>query len=232
MAAIGRLSSSIAHEINNPLEAVFNLIYLARNAADFKEADSYLQLAEEELSRVCEITAHGLRFHRQSSMLGLADVVEILKTVLVLFRGRLRVARVNVQADWEDTPPLLCFAGEVRQIFVNLISNAIESMSHGGQLLLRVRPATDWRTHAQGVRITIADRGDGMSTETQARMYEAFYTTKGTGGSGLGLWVTANIIRKHEGSIRVRSKETGTVFSLFLPYRGAEGKTAGFQDAA
>jgi two-component system sporulation sensor kinase C len=98
-----------------------------------------------------------------------------------------------------------------------------------------VRPGTDWRSGSMGVRVTVADSGSGISAETRQRMYEAFYTTKGSGGSGLGLWVTANIVRKHQGSMHVRSKRgdgSGTVFTLVFPYRGAEGKTAGFQDAA
>jgi signal transduction histidine kinase len=117
-----------------------------------------------------------------------------------------------------------------------LIANAVESMPNGGQLIVRVRPGTDWRTDTQGVRITIADTGSGMSLETRKRLYEAFYTTKGPGGSGLGLWVTANIIRKHQGCIHVRSKSLarsgGTAFTLVFPYAGAAGKSAGFQEHA
>ena len=111
------------------------------------------------------------------------------------------------------------------QVFVNLIDNAVESMKDRGQLTIKVRPGTDWRTGEHGVRITIADTGCGMSLETRKRMYDAFYTTKGHGGSGLGLWVTANIVRKHQGAIHVRSKRLarfgGTVFSLVFPYAGA-----------
>jgi PAS domain S-box-containing protein len=235
MAAIGRLTSSIVHEINNPLEAVFNLIYLARRAENQAEAGVFLKIAEEELSRASEITMQGLQFHRQSTVATSSNVVEIMRTVLVLFKGKLRGANIRVAVTNEDSPELLCFAGEVRQVFVNLISNAVESMPAGGLLTVRVRPGTDWRSGSMGVRVTVADSGSGISAETRQRMYEAFYTTKGSGGSGLGLWVTANIVRKHQGSMHVRSKRgdgSGTVFTLVFPYRGAEGKTAGFQDAA
>jgi signal transduction histidine kinase len=162
-------------------------------------------------------------------------VVKILQTVLTLFKARLKTAQVHLEFTPQDAPELTCFAGEVRQVFVNLIDNAVESMQPGGLLKIRVRPGTDWRTGEHGVRVTIADTGAGMSLETRLRMYEAFFTTKGSHGSGLGLWVTANLVRKHRGSMHVRSKSiarSGTVFTLVFPYRGAKGKEAGFQDAA
>ena len=126
--------------------------------------------------------------------------------------------------------------GEMRQVFVNLVANAVESMEDGGLLTIRIRPGTDWRTGDPGVRITIADTGSGMSLETRKHMYEAFYTTKGSRGTGLGLWITANIVRKHQGCIHVRSRsraqDGGTVFNLLFPYAGAEGKTAGLHEYA
>lgn len=236
MAAIGRLTSSIVHEINNPLEAVLNLVYLAQSAADLEEAKPYLRDAERELVRACEITTQGLQFHRQHWAPTATNVVNIVQSVLTLFRGKFKTARVQVAFETEDAPELTCFAGEMRQVFVNLIGNAVESMQNGGQLKIRIRPGTDWRSGDHGVRITIADTGTGMTPETRRRMYDAFYTTKGSGGSGLGLWVTANIVRKHQGSIHVRSKRTarsgGTVFTLIFPYAGAAGKTAGFHENA
>jgi signal transduction histidine kinase len=162
--------------------------------------------------------------------------VNILQSVLSLYKGRFKMGRVQVQLKTEDAPELMCFAGEIRQVFVNLIGNAVESMHDGGHLTIRLRPGTDWRTGDHGVRVTIADTGSGMTLETRKRMFEAFYTTKGPAGSGLGLWVTANIVRKHQGRIHVRSKRltpsTGTVFSLIFPYAGAAGKTAGFHQPA
>jgi PAS domain S-box-containing protein len=236
MAAIGRLTSSIVHEINNPLEAILNLVYLAQSSADLKQAIPYLRDAEQELVRACEITTQGLQFHRQHWAPTATNVVNIVQSVLTLFRGKFKTARVQVQFETEDAPELMCFAGEMRQIFVNLISNAVESMQGGGQLKIRIRPGTDWRSGHHGVRITIADTGSGMAPETRGRMYDAFYTTKGSGGSGLGLWVTANIVRKHQGSIHVRSQHTaqsgGTAFTLIFPYAGAAGKTAGFHEHA
>jgi PAS domain S-box-containing protein len=236
MAAIGRLTSSIIHEINNPLEAVLNLIFLAQHAADLEKAMPYLRDAEEELGRASEITAQGLQFHRRSSYPASANVIHIMQSVLALFKEKFRTARVEVELETQDAPELLCFAGELRQVFANLIGNALESIKNGGQITIRVRPGTDWHTGAQGVRITIADTGSGMSLETRNHMYDAFYTTKGSGGSGLGLWVTARIVRKHRGHIHVRSRRGaqlgGTAFTLVFPYAGAEGKTAGLHEHA
>jgi PAS domain S-box-containing protein len=236
MAAIGRLTSSIVHEINNPLEAVHNLIFLAQHAADLDQARLHLRVAEEELSRASEITMQGLQFHRQPSNPVSTNVVDILESVLTLFRGKFKAGRVQVEFGKEDAPELMCFAGEMRQVFVNLIGNAVEAMQDGGLLKIHVRPGTEWRSGDHGVRITVADTGSGISVETRKRMYEAFYTTKGPAGSGLGLWVTANIVRKHRGCIHVRSKcvpgAGGTVFTLIFPYAGAAGKRAGFQEHA
>ena len=236
MAAIGKLTSSIIHEINNPLEAVLNLIFLAQRADDLEAAMPLLRNAEEELSRASEITAQGLQFHRQTSYPTHSNVIQVVQSVLALFKQKFRTARVRVELQTKDSPELLCFAGELRQVFVNLIGNAVESMENGGQITIRVRSGTDWLTGDRGVRITIADTGSGMSLETRKHMYDAFYTTKGSGGSGLGLWVTARIVSKHRGHIHVRSRRIaqcgGTAFTLVFPYAGAQGKTAGLQEHA
>ncbi len=236
LANVGRLTSSIIHEINNPLEAVTNLLYLARHASASSGASAYLRQAEDELRRASEITSQGLLFHRQSSSAVPTAVADVMQSVLLLFKGRLREARVEVAFIRGDAPQLMCFAGEMRQVFVNLIANAIEAMPGGGQLTIRVRRGNDWHTGEQAVRVTLGDTGVGISPETQKRMYDAFVTTKGSRGSGLGLWVTSKIVRKHQGYIRVRSRQTGksrgTVFSLVFPCRGAHGRSPGFQSDA
>jgi PAS domain S-box-containing protein len=236
MAAMGRLISSILHEINNPLEAAFNLLFLAQGAVNLEDARPFLRAAEEQLSRASEITAQGLQFHRQPSYPASANVIFLMQSVLALFKEKLRLARVEVTLEAQDAPELLCFAGELRQVFVNLIGNAVESIKNGGRIVIRVRPGTSWQTGDRGVRITIADTGSGMTLETRKHMYDAFYTTKGSGGSGLGLWVTARIVRKHRGLIYVRSRRGaqggGSAFILVFPYAGAEGKTAGLREHA
>jgi PAS domain S-box-containing protein len=234
MATVGRLTSSILHEINNPLEAIGNLIYLATHTQSPSDAKVYLRQAEEELGRVSQITAQGLQFHRQTTVPTSTNVIVLMRSVLSLFKGKLREANVDVDLRTDDAPELTCFPGEIRQVFVNLISNAIESMRHGGQIAIRVRPGTDWRSNDHGVRVTIADTGEGITPEAKKHIYDAFFTTKGSQGSGIGLWVTSNIVKKHQGRIHMRSTPgaRGTIFTLIFPYRGAEGRKPGYISAA
>ena len=132
---------------------------------------------------------------------------------------------------WDGKPEAVLRLMEQRKI-VNLITNAIEAMRGGGKLMLSLRSGIDWRTNRPGVRVTIADTGSGMSPETRRKIYQAFFTTKGPEGSGVGLWVSANIVDKHQGSIHVRSRKTpgasGTVFTVIFPDGGVEGKRPGF----
>jgi PAS domain S-box-containing protein len=222
LAVAGRLAASIAHEINNPLEAVVNLCYLARKTAVDPESRGYIAMAEDELSRVAHITSQTLRFHRQQSAAVETDLAETVRAILALYNHKLAHSSVAVELDAQRVRPLLCYAGEMRQVLANLIANALDAMPNGGLLRLCLRPATDWRTGAEAVRITIADNGHGMSQETLKRIYEPFYTTKGDVGTGLGLWVTAGIIEKHKGNLHVRSSirpnAHGTAFALVIPY--------------
>ena len=222
LAAVGRLAASIAHEINNPLEGVTNLIYLARGSAVNEETKFYLESAETELKRVSQITNQTLRFHKQQSAATATDVGEILDSILTLYRGKLARAGIELKLEKRECRTLVCFAGEVRQVLANMVGNALDAMPHGGTLRLRVRPATDWRNGKKGVRITVADTGYGMSLETTRRIYEPFFTTKNETGTGLGLWVSAGIVDKHGGSIHVRSSDragrSGTAFTIILPY--------------
>ena len=134
------------------------------------------------------------------------------------------MAGIEVQLKQSDDPELVCYAGEIRQVLANLVRNAIEAMPNGGTLRIRVKPSTDWRTDVPGVRITIADNGFGMSPETRRRIYDPFYTTKGALGTGLGLWVSAGILTKHQGGMHVRSSTargaSGTAFTLIFPRSG------------
>jgi PAS domain S-box-containing protein len=224
LAAVGRLASSIAHEINNPLEAVTNLIYLAKSSVVNEQAGSYLDIAEAELGRVAQIVSQTLRFHKQPSAPTPGDVPELLNSVLALYRSKLSREEIKLQVEAEDCPPLVCYAGEVRQVLANLIGNALDAMQQGGTLRLRVRACTNWRSGRSGVRITVADSGHGMSRQTMSRLYEPFFTTKESIGTGLGLWVSAGIVQKHGGSLRARSSQkpgdSGTVFELFFPHEG------------
>jgi PAS domain S-box-containing protein len=224
LAAVGRLSASIAHEINNPLEAVTNLLYLINEEKDLPEqARSFTHLAQQELARVSQIATQTLRFYRQPTARTAVRVSEQLDSVLKLYQGRLASAGVEIVRDYRVAAPLLAYEGELRQVFTNLVGNALDASRNGGKMTLRTREVTDWRTGRKGIRITVADRGHGMSKETLRRIFEPFFSTKGITGTGLGLWVTLGIIQKHEGRVKVRSSESpehhGTAFSLFIPHR-------------
>ena len=222
LAAVGRLASSIAHEINNPLEAVINLIYLARATTTNPEVQSYLDSADQELSRVAQIANQTLRFHKQQSAATPTDLLDLLTSVLTLYGNKLSREGVRLRIESRPTPPLTCFAGEIRQVIANLVGNALDAMPTGGVLRLRVRPATCQRTQRSGVRITVADDGHGMSPAVRHRIFEPFYTTKDTLGTGLGLWVSRGIVEKHHGRLEVRSSDhprrSGTIFTLFFPF--------------
>ena len=223
LAAVGRLATSISHEINNPLEAVTNLIYLARNSGDLPaEIRHYLEGADQELSRVSQIVSHTLRFHRQSTNPSSRTPQELLAPTLGLFAGRLSNSQIAIKIRHRGSEAVVCLEGEIRQVLNNLIGNAIDSMKHGGRLLIRSRPATLWKQGLTGVRITIADTGSGIEAGALKHVFDAFFTTKGINGTGLGLWISKGIIEKHFGDLRVRSRpmapKTGTVFSIFLQH--------------
>ncbi len=225
LAATGRLAASIAHEINNPLEAITNLLYLLSNHSGLEEpALGYVQMAEHEVKRIAEITQQTLRFYRQSTQAARASLEELLDSVLSLHQVRLGNKGIRVEREYEPGIDLFCFAGELRQVFANLIANAIDAMPEGGRLLVRARQSQNWRRpQVGGVRFVIADTGSGMTAAVRKRIFEAFFTTKEVTGTGLGLWVSAEIVEKHGGSFRVKSRvaeggrDGGTVFELFVP---------------
>jgi signal transduction histidine kinase len=222
LAVVGRLASSIAHEINNPLESVTNLLYLARGNMEMEEVQNYLALAEQEIRRVSIITTQTLRFHKQSTSRQTVTCEDLIAGVLLTSHARLLNAGILVEKRKRARNPVVCFEGEMRQVLNNLVSNAIDAMPHAGRLLLRSRDATQWKTGRKGIVITIADTGCGISPEMRKHIFDAFFTTKGIGGTGLGLWISCEIIHRHEGTLRVRSSQqpgrSGTVFAIFLPY--------------
>jgi PAS domain S-box-containing protein len=223
LAAVGRLAASIAHEINNPLESVTNLLYLARGSQEMKEVQEYLDLAERELRRVSVISNQTLRFYKQSTAPRPVTCSELFEGVLSIYQGRIVNSRIAIEKRKRANRAIECFDGEIRQVLNNLIGNAIDAMHpKGGRLIVRSREACNWRTGQQGVALTVADTGTGMSSQVRKKVFDAFYTTKGIGGTGLGLWVSKEIVERHHGSLLVRSSQaeghSGTVFSVFLPY--------------
>jgi two-component system CheB/CheR fusion protein len=222
LAIASRLAASVAHEINNPLEAITNLLFLTSNCDIGTEAKEYITQAIQEVRRVAHITQQTLRFHRQSVAPSSVQVSEILESLLVLFHGKLAANRIVVDRQFKGDPPIVCLAGDLRQIFANILANAIDAMPSEGTLTLRVRKSSDWRNPDNpGVRITIADSGTGMNLETRRKIYEPFFTTKRDTGTGLGMWVSAQIVDRMQADLRVwsttRRGKSGTAFSLFLP---------------
>lgn len=224
LAAVGRLASSISHEINNPLEAVTNLLFLAASNAELpQEARDYIVAAQSELARVSQIAMQTLRFHRQAAYPTLVSPAELIDAVLNLYQGRLANSNIRVDARYATSTRVLCFENDIRQVLNNLIANAIDAMRSGGRLLTRAHNALDWATGRRGIRLTIADTGHGMSAEVKQRIFGAFFTTKDLNGTGLGLWISKGIVIRHQGRLNFRSSQkpgqTGTVFSIFLPLK-------------
>ena len=225
LAVTGRLAASIAHEINNPLEATTNLLFLLQNYCDLDEpAKNYVAMAEYEVRRISEITQQMLRFYKQTTLPGQAKMAELLDSVLSLYQGRLKAMSIQTECRYDPELELRCFAGEIRQVIANLVGNAIEASTVGGYIEVRARRSRSWLVpELEGVRFTVADKGIGMDAEVRSHIFDAFYTTKKETGTGLGLWISQEIIEKHLGLIRLRSRMAvnggrhGTVFQFFIP---------------
>ena len=224
LAAVGRLASSISHEINNPLEAITNLLYLV--ALDEKLPDElkvYVHMAQSEVSRVSQIATQTLRFHRQSVAPTAVSPRDLVEAVIRLYTGRLTNSNIRVDARYSTETKVLCFENDIRQVLNNLIANAIDAMRTGGRLLVRAHGSRDYGVEEgrPGVRITIADTGHGMTDAVVKRAFEPFFTTKDLQGTGLGLWISKGIVERHQGKLAVRSSTDpvrhGSVFTLFLP---------------
>jgi signal transduction histidine kinase len=227
LATAGKLAATLAHEINNPLEALQNLLFLVENSENIEEAKPYVRMATQEVRRIQEITDLTLRLHRAPSQASLNDLSEIATSALMLFRGRLRSRRVRECAELKPVMAW-CSAGELRQAIVNLIGNSVDAMPDGGELHLRV--STVSKGGAQYARLTIADTGSGIPPEIRPNLFRQFFTTKGTRGTGLGLWLTRDIVRRNRGSLRFRSRTSapsGTVFAMYLPVAAPEGRVNG-----
>jgi|GEM_PF-3208626 len=221
LAVVGRLAATISHEINNPLESVTNLLYILRTSAQDEATRQYAITAEEELSRVNQIVTHSLRFHRSSTAPSDEKLSALLDSAAGVYKSRLLADKIRVKRDYRDQNLVRCYSSELRQIFGNLISNAFDAIKNDGIICLRARDAVDLITRQSGVRVTIADSGYGMDPSTLQRLFEPFFTTKGVNGTGLGLWITRDLLNKHHAKVKVRSQcwpqTSGTVFSIFFP---------------
>ncbi|MFT4112940.1 sensor histidine kinase [Silvibacterium sp.] len=237
LIALGRLTASIVHEINNPLEAVTNLLYLLEADPSPERRHEYLQLAQRELGRVVQISRQTLNFSRESASPVQISPADLIEEVLTLFGRKIADKQISVEREFEAADTVNVFPGEMRQVLSNLIANAIEATAPGGRLRLRVRPARNWADQGvRGLRISVADTGAGMPAAVRSRIGEPFFTTKGSQGTGLGLWVTRSILHRYGGGLQLRSSVSkahhGTVFSLFLPTNMRPQAVLAFRSAA
>ncbi len=220
LASVGRLASSIAHEINNPLEAVTNLLYILASRIHDPESKVLVETAQEKLARVSHIATHTLRFHRQSTGRAEVHLKLVIESVLALYRARLMNSGIQTTVDCAPELVLSCFEGELRQILVNLIGNAFDAMRKGGELWLRARERRSVAGDRR-IQITVADCGSGMSPQVLEHLFEPFFSTKGIGGTGLGLWITKDLVHKNGGALRIRSTtragRSGTAVTLDFP---------------
>jgi signal transduction histidine kinase len=217
LAVAGRLAATMAHEVNNPLEALGNLLFLVENSSSLEQSKSFAQMASRELDRISEIVQQTLRFHRAPAKPELTDLAELASSAVALFRGKMleRHIRENLRA---RRTLAYCSAGEIRQALVNLIGNAIDALPDGGRLYVRITPVTLKGAHF--ARITVADTGSGIRNDVRKNLFTQFFTTKGSRGTGLGLWLTRDIVLRNQGRLHYRTQTkspSGTAFSIYLP---------------
>jgi PAS domain S-box-containing protein len=222
LAVAGRLAASVAHEINNPLEAVTNLLFLVTLSKSAEEAHQHARNALDELLRVSMITQSTLKFHRQPGAPKITMLSEVVEGVIQMYRARLKASEIIVDVETSNEVAIECMPTEAQQIFANLMANSIDAMLQSGRLLIRVRASRDWRNRSiAGMRVSFCDSGSGIDRETMRHIFEPFFSTKPDTGTGLGLWVVAQLVARHNGHVRVWSRQrtgaSGTVFSIFLP---------------
>jgi len=224
LAAAGRLAAILAHEINNPLQAVMNLISLVTVSSRLGPQDQeYVARAEEELKRIAHLTRQSLSFYRESAFPAMVDVQDTVVGVLDIFAKRAEAKQITIKTRFlSGKTQISSFDGEIRQVMTTLLLNAIDASPENGIITIHVHKSLHWNPRkSRGIRITIADNGVGISPPNRSRVFEPFFTTKGEQGTGLGLWVADGIISRLGGSIQMRTSvrpgESGTCFSIFLP---------------
>jgi PAS domain S-box-containing protein len=223
LSASGRMAASIAHEINNPLEAVLNLIYLARSNSSNPEVQAYLNTAESELVRLSHIAKQTLGFYREQNSAALVSLTELVGTVLKIYSTKLSEARVTVETRFESARQVVVRKGEMMQVVSNLVTNAMYAMSSGGTLRVAIEDGLcDGR---EALVLSIEDNGRGIPAENLAKIFEPFFTTRGSVGTGIGLWVAKQFIAGHSGTIEVESSTDatshGTKFRISLPFENS-----------
>jgi len=220
LAATGRLAASLAHEVNNPLAAITNLAYLIQNHSGLdSEVRGYADALLRETQRAADIAHRTLSFYREAAQQSPTDVPEILRQVLEVKQKTLLERKINVATSFSDVPTLHAYRGELRQVFENLVENAIDAIGQNGFISARTR--TIGSGSSEKLVVTICDSGSGIAPDIRVKMFDPFVTTKEFKGSGLGLWVSRSIVHKHRGTIRARSsfdpRWKGTTFLVSLP---------------
>ncbi len=223
LAATGRLAHTIAHEINNPLEALSNLLYIVQqNEFADSNTQSYMRQASFELDRISQITKQVLAYHRDSKHPVPIQANDLIESVLAMFRVPIMNNQVKLVKRLQSSRFISVQPGEMRQAFGNLVANALDAIgTSGGKLTMHCFDATEQRFQCKGVRVVLSDSGAGIPKSSCPHIFDAFYTTKELKGSGIGLWLTTEVVAKHKGYIRVRSRTEGryrgTIFDVFLP---------------
>jgi PAS domain S-box-containing protein len=221
LAAAGRIAGALAHEINNPLSAVTNILYILQKSETDQARQHYIDLASSELARVANIVRRTLSFYREAAHPVPVKMSEVLDHVLEVYDRQIREKGLRVVRKYKFDAEIEGYPGELRQVFGNLIANAVDILHQGQELRLSVCAGSDPVTGRPGVRVTVADRGPGISKANMDRLFEPFFTTKGEKGTGLGLWVTRGIVQRQGGTIRVRSNDSPdgswTIFTVFVP---------------
>jgi PAS domain S-box-containing protein len=219
LAVIGRLATSIAHEINNPLDAVKNIFYLLQQNATDEQRD-HLQVGEQELNRIAEIARRTLNFSRETPAITQVDAHEVLDETLELLSRKVQTKHIEIHKRYRSGGKICANVGELRQVFVNLIANALDALPTNGHLWLRSANRVS-KTGREGIVVTIGDNGQGIPARFMPHLFQPFFTTKGEQGTGLGLWITREILQKYGATIKVRSRvgdsHHGTCFRIFIP---------------
>lgn len=224
LASVGRLAATVTHEINNPLDSIGNVLYLLAQRGLSDEDTTLVHYAQEELRRVLQIVRQTLAFNRSVSFPSEFTVRDTMDDVLDMYQRKIQNSRVSIEKRYDYNGKILAHAVEIRQVFANLVRNAIEAIERTGHLLVAVHQSRSWKDLSKvGVRILVIDDGSGIPEGVRDKMFSPFFSTKEEKGTGLGLWVSRQIVARHGGTIRFRTRAgKGTCFSVFLPLRPPE----------